>query len=108
MIVWLVPFSPLISVNRYINLSGLESGQAPFLVPLTKRTRRLVKVHWFHNEDSHSSTSTCEEFLQDIMVENISIGEEYANHLTGIALSISKLIQANIVLAEPSLVATNK
>ena len=71
-----MPSLPYIPGNIYTNLSDLESGHAPLLTPLTEQTRRPAIVHLVHNEDSHSSTSTREEFLQDIIIENIPIEEE--------------------------------
>ena len=56
-----------------MNLSDLELGRLPFLTPLTKKMRCPERVHQVHYEDSHSSTSTSEEFLQDITIENIHI-----------------------------------
>ena len=47
-----------------------------------------------------------EEFLQDIMIENIPIEEKEVIHLTGRIMIISGSIQANSVLAETSLVST--
>ena len=58
-----------------MNLSDLELGQALFLMPLTKWTCCPERVHRVHDEDSHSSTSSHEKFLQDIMIENLPIYE---------------------------------
>ena len=91
-----------------MNLSDLESRWAPFLAPLTKRTRRPEILHQVHDEDSHSSTSAHEKFLQDIIIENIPIeGEEYS-HPTAIAMSISVLVQDKIVIVKSLLVVTNE
>ena len=51
---------------------------------------------------------TCEEFLKDIIVENIPIEEEEPIYPTKISMRISVSIQTDIMLAEPSLVATNE
>ena len=59
-----------------MNLSDLYSGQASFLTPLIERMRCMARVHLVHHEYSHSSTSTREEFLQDIIIENLPIEEE--------------------------------
>ena len=61
-----------------------------------------------HDKDSHYSTSTREEFLQNILIGNITIEEEEYIHPNGRAMIISGLIQGNIVLADPSLAAINK
>ena len=90
-----------------MNLSDPNSGQAPFLVLLTKKTRRLVRLQRVHDEYSYSYTYTYEEFLQDIIIENLPTEEEEAIYLTGRAMSIFESIRANIMLAEPSMVATN-
>ena len=79
----------------------------PFLTPLTEQTCCPRRVHRVYDEYSHSSTSTCEEFLQDIIIENLTIEEEESIHPTGRAMRISGSIQAEIVIAEPSLVLTN-
>ena len=73
MIAQLMPSFPFILGNIFINISDLESGQAPFLLYLTRQTHRLVRVLLVHNKDSHSSTSTHEEFLQDIIIKNLPI-----------------------------------
>ena len=52
--------------------------------------------------------SSREEFLQDLIIENIPIQEEVSKHHTRRAMSIPETIQANSVLDEPSMVATNK
>ena len=89
-------------------MSDLESGQAPFLTPLTKIMLRLTIVHQFHDKEFHSSVSTCEEFLQYIIFENIPIHEEEAIHLTRRAMRIYGSIKSKIVLANPFLVTTNE
>ena len=94
--------------NTSTNISDLESGRVPFLTPITKQTYFPEIVHQFYDGDSHSSTSTREEFIQDIIIENIYIEEEETNHLTLRAMRISGSIQENSVLADPLLVATNK
>ena len=100
--------SPFISGNTSTNISDLESWRAPFLTPPTKRTRRPERVHRVHYEDSHSSTSNREEFIQDIIIENLPIEEEEDSHRTGRSMNISGSIQADSVLSEPLLIATNK
>ena len=104
----LTPYSLSSSENTSTNLSNLESGQAPFLVTITKQTHPPARVPQFHDEYSHSSKSTCEEFLQNIIIENLPIEEEESSHPTGTSMRISGPIQANSVLADPSLVATNE
>ena len=47
-------------------ISDIESGRATFLVPINEQMRRSTKVHQIYDEDSHSSTSICEEFLQKL------------------------------------------
>ena len=64
------------------------------------------KISRVHEKHSHSSTYTCEEFLQDISIENIPIEEEEFIHPTGRAMWISGLIHSNIVIYEPFMVAT--
>ena len=59
--------SPLILGNTYVNLSYLDSMWVSFFTPLIKKTRRPERVHLVHKKYSHSSTSTYEEFLQDII-----------------------------------------
>ena len=61
-----------------------------------------------YSQDSHSSTSTSEKFLQDIIIENIPIEEEEAIHPTRRSMRIYRSIQTNSVLSEPFLVATNE
>ena len=78
------------------------------LANITEVTRRPTRVQQFHDGYSHSSTSTCEDFLQDIIIENIPIEEEESSHPTRRSMSISRSIQADIVLADPFLVATNE
>ena len=57
-----------------MNLSDLYSGIAPpHLTPPAKQTRRVARVHRVHDKDYRSSTSTHEEFLQYIIIENIPI-----------------------------------
>ena len=51
--------------------------------------------------------STREEFLQYIVIETITIDDEEPIQTTGRSISISRSIQVNIVLSEPSLVVTN-
>ena len=103
-----MPSSLSISVNTPKNISDLESGQAPFLTPLTKQMRRLSILQKIHDKYFHSSTSTFEEFLQNIVNENLPIEEEEASHPTGRSMIVFGLIQGNSVLAETLLVATNE
>ena len=90
-----------------MNLINLESGQAPLFMPLTKLMRCTAGVKRIHYEDSHSSMSTREEFLQDIVTENIPIEDEGGIHPNGRSMRIYGLIQGNSVLAETLLVSTN-
>ena len=62
--------------NTSANLSELESELATFLTPLTKQTYRPEGVHRVHDKDYHSSTSSREEFIKYIIIENIPIEEE--------------------------------
>ena len=68
-----MPSYPSILGNKYTNLSDLDLGRAPFRTPLTEQTRRPERLQKVYGKYSHSSTSTCEEFLQDIIIENIPI-----------------------------------
>ena len=52
--------------------------------------------------------SNREEFIKNIVIENIPIEEEEASHPTGRVIWISGLIQSDSVLDYPLLVATNK
>ena len=103
-----MPSSPSTLVNKSTNLSDIESGQTPLLTCFTKQTRHLERVQRVHDEYSYSSTSTREESLKDIIIGNIPIEEEESSESTGISIIISASIQANSVISEPSLVATNK
>ena len=103
-----MPFHPFRLGNTSTNLSNLESGRAPFLAPPTEQTRHLAREQRVHDEYSHYSTSAREEFLQDIVIENLPIEEEEVSHPTGRSTRISGSIQSNSVLTEPSLVATNE
>ena len=68
--------------------------------------RRPARVRRVHDEYYHSSTSTHEEFIQDIIIEDISIeGKEFI-HPTGRAMSIYGLNQDNSVIVEPLMFAT--
>ena len=49
---------------------------------------------------------TCEEFLQDIIIENLPIDREEVIHPTGRAMIIYGLNQDNSVIAEPFMVTT--
>ena len=100
--------SPLSLGNASTNLSDLESGWAPFLTPLTEQTRHLERVHQVRDKDSHYSTSTLDEFLQDITIENTPIDEEEDIHPTRKSMIISGNIQYDRVLPELLLVATNE
>ena len=71
-----MPSSLSISVNTYTHISDIESGQVSFFTPLTEQMRFPIRVQRIHDKDSHSSTSTCEEFLQNNVTENIPIEEE--------------------------------
>ena len=73
---------------------------------LTKQTCHLERVQQVHDEYSYSSTSTPEKYLQDIIIRNIPIDEEESREYTVISIIISTSIQANSLIAEPSLVAT--
>ena len=103
-----MPSYPSILGNKYTNLSDLDLGRAPFPTPLTKQTRRPEIVQKVYGKYSHFSTSTCEQFLQDITIKNIHIEEEEAIQLTGISMIIYGSIQTNSVIAKPLLVATNE
>ena len=61
-----------------------------------------------HDKDSHSFTSTREEFLQDIVIENIPIDDEESSQPTRWSIIISRSIQVNIMISEPYMVATNE
>ena len=50
-------------------LSDIESGQLPLLTHLNKQTRHPARVQQVNDKDSHSSTSTHQEFLRDIIIE---------------------------------------
>ena len=89
-----MPSSSEVLGHKYINLSDLESGQAPFQMPLIKQTHRLARLHRVHDKYSHSSTYTYKEFLQDIIIENLPIYEEEVIHSTRRAMSISGSILA--------------
>ena len=102
-----MPSFPYVPGNKSTYFINPESGRAPFLTPITKKTRCLARVQWIHNKYYQTSTSNCEEFLQDIAIKNISFDEEESIQYTVIVMSISGSIQGNSVIAEPLLVATN-
>ena len=89
------------SVNKYTNLICLEWWRSPFPTLLTEQTRRPERVQQIHDKDSHSSTYTCEEFLQNIVIGNRPIEEEESRHPNRRATWIYWSIQDNIVIAEP-------
>ena len=103
-----MPFHPFRLGNTSTNLSNLESGRAPFLAPPTEQTRHLAREQRVHDEYSHYSTSAREEFLQDIVIENIPVDEEEARHPTVKSKSISGLVHDDSVLDYPLIVVTNK
>ena len=70
--------------------------------------RRPERVHRVHEEYYHYSMSTREEFLQDIIIEHLPIEGDESTHPTWRSMIISGLIQANRILADPLLVATNE
>ena len=90
-----------------MNLIDIESGKLPLLTSLTEQTCCPERVQRIHNKDYHYSTSTREEFLQNIVIENPPIEEGESIHPNGRAMRISGLFQGDSVLTEPSLVATN-
>ena len=104
----LMPYSPSIQGNKITNISDLEAGRAPPIMPLTKRTHDPARVHRVYDKYSHYFMSTREEFLQDIIIESIPIENEEYIHITGLDMETFESIQADNVITEPSLVATNE
>ena len=95
-----MPYYLSISVDTSTNLSDKESGKSLFLTSLTKRTRRPEIVQQIHDINSQSSMSNCEEFLQNILIEDLPIEQKESIHSTGRSMKIYGSIQGNIVLAE--------
>ena len=77
-----MPSHPSRLENISTNLSDLDSGRAPSLMPLTERKHDQERMHRVHDKNPHSSMSTREAFLQDIIVENVTIEKEESSHLT--------------------------
>ena len=65
-------------------------------------------MHRVQHKYFDSSTSTREEFLLDIIIENLPLEEEESIHPTGRDISISGFIQSDRVLEDLFLVITNK